>query len=81
MSDICKEIVVFANSRSGTLYVGVANNRRVTGIEDADPVMLRPSNMVRDSIKPDVTMFVRYEIMETGGKMEVIRSVTAGMMI
>ena len=32
----------------------------VVRVEDADGVMLQASNMIRDSIKPDVTMFVNY---------------------
>ena len=38
------------------------------GVANADETMLRISNMVRDSIKPDVTMFVRYEKIDAGGK-------------
>lgn len=68
VSNVCKEIVAFANSRGGTLYVGVADDGTVTGVEDADAVMLRLNNMVQDSIKPDITMFVRYETLEIDGK-------------
>lgn len=55
----------------GTLYVGVADDGTVTGVEDADAVMLRLNNMVRDSIKPDITMFVWYETLEIDGKEEM----------
>lgn len=78
VSDICKEIVAFANSHGGTLYVGVADDGTVTGVEDADAVMLRLNNMVRDSIRPDVTMFVRYETLEIYGKTVVAATVQKG---
>ena len=78
VSDVCKEIVAFANSHGGTLYVGVTDDGTVTGVEDADAVMLRLNNMVRDSIKPDVTMFVRYEALEINGKKVVAATVQKG---
>lgn len=78
VSDVCKEIIAFANSRGGTLYVGVADDGTVVGVTDADAVLLRLSNMVRDTIKPDVTMFVRYEALETDGKTVVAATVQKG---
>ena len=67
ISDICKEIIAFANTKGGTLYIGVADDGQVIGIENTDRAMLQISNMVRDSIKPDVTMFVHYEEHEIDG--------------
>ena len=60
------------------LYVGVADDGTVTGVEDADAVILRLNNMVRDSIKPDVTMFVRYETLEIDEKRVVAATVQKG---
>ncbi len=76
--DICKEIIAFANTRGGTLYVGIADNGTVIGIDDADQVMLQISHMVRDSIKPDVTMFVRYETREAEGRQILAVTVQKG---
>ncbi len=61
VGDICKEVIAFANTKGGTLYIGVEDNGSVVGIEDADQVILQLNNMIRDSIKPDVMMFVHYE--------------------
>ena len=61
VSDICKEIIAFANTKGGTLYIGVTDDGIPVGVEDPDQVILQLNNKVRDSIKPDVTMFVRYE--------------------
>ena len=60
VEDMKKEIVAFANSEGGTLYIGINDQGEVIGVEDADGVMLQASNMIRDSIKPDVTTFVNY---------------------
>lgn len=76
--DICKEIIAFANTNGGTLYIGVQDDGTVTGVPDVDEVMLRLNNMVRDSIKPDVTMFVRYHTQETEGKQVVAVTVQKG---
>ena len=56
VSDICKEIIAFANTRGGELLIGVADDGTVTGLSDADDILLQIKNMVRDSIKPDLTM-------------------------
>ena len=58
---IKKEIVAFANSNGGTVYLGVGDDGTVLGVEDADECALQVSNMVRDAVRPDATMFVSYE--------------------
>ena len=53
-----KEIIAFANCDGGKLYIGVQDNGTVVGVNNPDGVSLQISNMVRDAIKPDVTMFL-----------------------
>ena len=62
--DIKKEIIAFANSNGGTIYIGIADNGDIIGLEDTDQAMLQVTSMVRDAVKPDVTMFVDLEIVE-----------------
>lgn len=76
--DIKKEIVAFANSNGGSLYVGVRDNGEVIGLEDPDGTSLQISNMVRDAIKPDVTMFIHYKTIEDNGKNIIEVSVQRG---
>ena len=68
VGDICKEVIAFANTKGGTLYIGVSDDGSVVGVKNADQVMLQMNNMIRDSIKPDVTMFVGYENQHVGDK-------------
>lgn len=68
LDDIKKEIIAFANCDGGTVYVGVADDGTVLGVENADECALQISNMVRDAVKPDVTMFIHYETMDCEGK-------------
>ena len=68
VDDIKKEIIVFANSDGGSLYIGIRDDGEVVGLNDPDGTALQVSNMVRDSIKPDVTMFLHYKTIEEAGK-------------
>ena len=78
VEDIKKEIVAFANSDGGKLYIGVRDDGGVVGLDDPDGAALRVSNMVRDAIRPDVTMFVRYRTIEEDGKQIVEVDVQRG---
>lgn len=68
VDEIKKEIIAFANCDGGKLYIGVQDDGTVVGLDDPDSVSLQISNMARDAIKPDVTMFLHYETIETDGK-------------
>ena len=76
--DIKKEIVAFANCDGGTIYVGIADDGTVLGVENADKCALQISNMVRDALKPDITMFIHYETLDCSGKSVVAVTVQRG---
>lgn len=78
VDDIKKEIIAFANCDGGKLYIGVQDDGTVIGVDDPDGVSLQISNMVRDSIKPDVTMFLHYETIKEDGKEIVTVDVQRG---
>jgi ATP-dependent DNA helicase RecG len=69
--DIKKIVISFANTEGGEILIGVDNDGAAVGVIDADEIMLKATNAVRDSIKPDVTMFVVCEAKEIEGKMVV----------
>ena len=66
--NLAKEIIAFANGAGGTLYIGVADDGNVVGIQDADALALQISNQVRDGIRPDITLFLHYNTMDIDGK-------------
>ena len=66
--DIKKEIIAFANCDGGRLYIGIRDDGTVAGLDNPDGVSLQISNMVRDAIKPDVTMFLHYKTIKEDGK-------------
>lgn len=78
VEDIKKEIIAFANSAGGTLYVGVADDGSIVGVNDPDMVTQQISNMVRDSIKPDVTLFIRYDTKAVEGKQIIAVEIQRG---
>ena len=59
VDDIKKEIIAFANCDGGKLYIGVRDDGTVVGLDNADSISLQISNMVRDAIKSDITMFLQ----------------------
>ncbi|MDR3270368.1 MAG: putative DNA binding domain-containing protein [Peptococcaceae bacterium] len=62
--DIKKEVVAFANTDGGVIYVGHDNAGNAYPIADVDGTLTQITNSIRDSILPDVTMFVSYEMDE-----------------
>ena len=78
MDDLKKEIIAFVNCDGGTLYVGVADDGTVLGVENADECALQISNMMRDAVKPDVTMFIHYETLDCEGKAVVAVNIQRG---
>jgi len=60
--DIKKEIIAFANSDGGVLYVGVDDNGHIVGVNDPDDTMVQIGNMIRDGIKPDLTAYTSIDI-------------------
>ena len=78
VDDIKKEIIAFANCHGGKLYVGVKDDGTAIGVADPDNTALQISNMVRDAIKPDLTMFLHYETLMQDDKKVVMIEVQRG---
>jgi ATP-dependent DNA helicase RecG len=61
--DVSKEVIAFANTEGGTIYIGIDDQGNTVGVDPIDESYTRLTNMIRDSIVPDVTLFVRYELL------------------
>lgn len=59
--NIKKEIIAFANTRGGTIYIGINDDGGVCGVENSDYLIQQVMNAARDSIKPDITLFMNVE--------------------
>ena len=64
LEDLYKEVIAFANTDGGVIYIGIDNEGNLTGIDDVDETYTRLTNGIRDAIAPDVTMFVRYVLQD-----------------
>ena len=64
IDDIYKEVIAFANTDGGVIYLGIDDKGNLIGIEDVDETYTRLTNGIRDAIAPDVTMFVRYVLQD-----------------
>ena len=62
--EIYKEVIAFANTDGGIVYVGIDNDGNAVGLTDVDNEYTRITNGIRDAIMPDVTMFVRFTVQE-----------------
>ena len=72
IDDIKKSVIAFANSGGGTLYIGIADDGDVIGLSNADKDIINVNNMLRDNIKPDVTLFSQSKVEQMDGK-DIIR--------
>ena len=77
-ADIKKEVVAFANTHGGTVYVGIADDGRIVGVRTADKVLLQIVNIIRDAIKPDVTLFTDCAVEHSEGHAIIKVSVQRG---
>lgn len=64
LEDLYKEVIAFANTDGGVIYIGIDDQGNLTGIDDVDETYTRLTNGIRDAIQPDVTMFVRYVLQD-----------------
>lgn len=64
--ELYKEIIAFANTDGGIVYVGIDDKGNVIGLDNVDEVYTQITNGIRDAIMPDVTMFIKYSIQDNG---------------
>ena len=73
-----KEIIAFANTEGGELYIGIRNDGCVVGVADPDDVMTRVSNVAHDTILPDVMPFIQIRPVEMEGKQVIKTTIAVG---
>lgn len=77
-SDLKKEIVAFANTNGGVIYIGVQDNGEIIGVNNSDFVMQQISNSLRDSIRPNVSMFTNIELLQEDKKFFIKLTISQG---
>lgn len=78
VDDIKYAVIAFANTDGGKLYIGMNDDGTPQGVMDIDQTLLRISNMIRDVIRPDVTMFVDYNVETIDDKQIIVVTIQRG---
>lgn len=76
--DIKKEIVAFANTDGGELYIGVRDDGTIVGVENPEENILSLISMLRDSIKPDIMSCISTKTITEEDKKIILISVARG---
>ena len=76
--DIKKEIVALANTRGGTIYIGVDDKGNVIGLSNVQDDVEALSSMIRDGIKSDLTLYTNIGIEDINGKKIIVLKVMSG---
>lgn len=69
---IKKEVIAFANTIGGELYIGIDDDGETIGIQNAHKCLEAVSSMIKDSIQPDILAHTRLEIVQRDQK-EIIK--------
>lgn len=77
-SSVSKEIVAFANTEGGNLYIGISDDGTVIGVEDTDDTMKRLSSVAHDTILPNIMPFIQIRPVEIDGREVVKASISVG---
>lgn len=64
LENLYKEVIAFANTDGGTIYIGIDDQGNIIGIDHIDDTYTRITNGIRDAIQPDVTMFIHYTLQD-----------------
>ncbi len=77
-TDFKKEVIAFANTDGGEIYVGVAKDGSIVGVPQAERVMEQIGNIIRDGIRPDLSGYTAVESIHEGEKTMVKVTVLRG---
>ena len=76
--DIKYTAVAFANTNGGKIYIGIQDDGIICGVENPDAVMLRITNMLRDAVRPDLTMFTDIAVETMQDRQVIVLTVNRG---
>ncbi len=78
VEDLNKEVIAFANTEGGTVYIGIQKDGSVVGLENPDEISQKAANSLRDSILPDLMPFLSIRTLEVEGKWILAIQVSPG---
>lgn len=78
VKDILKTVIAFANTSGGKIYIGIDDDGNLLGVQRIDNDILKLSNSIRDSIKPDITLFTSIFVEKIDSKDIIVVDVQKG---
>lgn len=69
---VARAAVAFSNTDGGTIYVGIEDDSTVIGVEDKDTVSIRCTQLLMDTVRPEIIMRSNIDPVEIDGK-DVVR--------
>lgn len=78
VENIKNTVIAFANTNGGKVYIGIEDDGTVVGIRNIDETMLKCTNALRDSIKPDITLFSDCSVKNIENKNVVVLEIQKG---
>ena len=76
--EVKKEIVAFANTNDGTIYIGIEDDGTVVGVKNADKDLEALSGMIREGIKSDLTLYTKINVEKIDEKDIIVTEVNEG---
>lgn len=76
--NIIKEVIAFANTKGGIIYLGVNDDGTILGIADTKLTIEKLSSMISDSIYPDITYMISFDTMKEQEKDIILIKVIRG---
>jgi ATP-dependent DNA helicase RecG len=77
-NSLCKEIIAFANTKGGVIYIGYDDNSKLVGVKNAKEELDRISNMIADTIDPNMIFNISMKIVKEIDKDIIIIKVLKG---
>lgn len=75
---LCKEIIAFANTNGGTIYIGYDDNANLIGVQNTQKELDRISNIIADSIDPNLIFNISMDVINESGKDVIVIKVLKG---
>lgn len=66
--EIKKEIIAFANTKGGKIYIGIDDDGNVVGLENSKEDIETLSDMIREGIKSDLTLYTSINLVNIDNK-------------
>lgn len=73
-----KTVAAFANSGGGRIYVGVSDDGEILGLDDVDGELLKLTDRMRTTIRPDVLMMTSVDVESFADKRVIVVAVQKG---